>query len=95
MVRKQATMQEWEEMGEAAKQLRNQIEEFTNLMTGKTKASTLKKAMNLMMRLSRLRSDLENEMFQQHPDKASIEVFYGKESLPVEFASSSKNRTHT
>lgn len=62
--RKQATMQEWERMGEAAKQLHCQIMDFVNLMGGKTKIKHQDKAMKLITRLNRLCSDLENEMFR-------------------------------
>lgn len=74
--RKQATMQEWEEMGETVKQLRRQIFHLKNLMNGKTKKGAQSKVTFLSIRLNRLCSDLENEMFRQHPNEANINVFY-------------------
>jgi len=76
--KKKATMQEWEEIGKALKQSRRQIMDVVTLMSGKTKITYQDQAMRLITRLTRLCSDLEDEMFRQHPEEAHITVFYGE-----------------
>lgn len=77
--RKKATMEEWQEIGQAAKQTRSQIMDFIQLMSGKVRTTHQDQAMNLITRLNGLCSDLENEMFRQHPTEAHIKVFFGGE----------------
>lgn len=73
-----ATMQEWSAIGESAKQARQQLMDLSQKIQRKTRLTYHDRLVYIIARLDKLRSDLEEEMFQQHPDDAHINVFYGK-----------------
>jgi len=80
-MKKYATMNQWNEIGEATKQARQQLMNLGKKMRGKTKIKYQDRLVGIIARLDKLRSDLEEEMFQQHPDEAHINVFFGKNLL--------------
>ena len=76
--KKYATMQQWNEIGEVAKQARQQLMDLRAKMGKEVKVKYQDRLVYIIARLDKLRSDLEEEMFQQHPYEAHTKVFFGK-----------------
>jgi len=69
--------EKWKKIGREAKKLHKRISDFLNLIDSvpKTERREFRKVSD---HFQKLRSDLEDRMFKEHPQKASTGIFFGK-----------------
>ncbi|SEQ03097.1 hypothetical protein [Natrinema salaciae] len=73
-------MVEWEKIAEAIHQLQDARSNLLRTLTGEgnvPKSVYRTQYERVEDSTSKLKSDLEDRMFEEHPDEASIDVFYG------------------
>lgn len=77
-MKKSHTLEEYKEIGERFKHLDDLLGELIIMVGKKGKLKYGDKIFKVSWKLNDIRSDLENEMFKDYPEEATIDYFYGE-----------------
>lgn len=70
--------EEWEEIGEYVKQVNNDVTHLVTVLNSVPKSVWGDEVRKADDALAELKNILEERMFQEHPEKADMGVFYGE-----------------
>lgn len=73
--------EKWKEIAEKVKDVRRELYELSNELETIPQSVYMDEYHQVSKHLRKMKSDLEDRMFEEHPEEADEDVFYGKSEV--------------